>query len=610
MLSALLLALTFAAEAGGGPEPPSDGPPPSVVGVPPAAAGAAATTALLEAIARLEPVPPFGPAGFGPGDAGKTALPEAVSWEAFTRDPTHQGATGTCALFAEVAATEVQYALNNCDAPGVFETPPAGCLRRHGDDDPRAADHGLLRLDDRGRAVLDLSEQLILSCSGLGYAWGGSAVWPFMNERGDNRGASFDPYRPYALKYSRTGWGYWQWLDRVGTVQEAAAPYRFPYELPGLHGHAEAYERLVTRLRDERFPGTCPLVHRFGGGDPDGHDRRRPPRPFADDGCEIAQVAAQAGAGVPVFFRVPLAAHRRLGHEQALAWLAAGYVLVDVVGGPLEQDPDRPGRLRCASGACKPFDPSCVGHVILLIGFEDSGETLIVRDSNGSIYRVRRGDCGFGAGELTLLLLGDDPWRPAGPSVLALPAPSCTREEHRELYRWLRDDSDGDGIRNGWDVCLYSPNPRSIDREAPGDDHRIVGPGRLLEPVFEDGDAWPDERFELGDDEWDPALGLRSGCDTCPGLPVAQPAWRYPVPHGFRDDPDPWGWVCDGCPYSAEWSFETYRENVPTDENDADGDGITGCDTCPELRSYDPRGLVDTDDDGLGAACDPDQPER
>ena len=217
MLSALLLALTFAAEAGGGPEPPSDGPPPSVVGVPPAAAGAAATTALLEAIARLEPVPPFGPAGFGPGDAGKTALPEAVSWEAFTRDPTHQGATGTCALFAEVAATEVQYALNNCDAPGVFETPPAGCLRRHGDDDPRAADHGLLRLDDRGRAVLDLSEQLILSCSGLGYAWGGSAVWPFMNERGDNRGASFDPYRPYALKYSRTGWGYWPgWLYNSG----------------------------------------------------------------------------------------------------------------------------------------------------------------------------------------------------------------------------------------------------------------------------------------------------------------------------------------------------------------------------------------------------------
>lgn len=596
MLNALLLALLLAGDAGA-PAPWREPPDP------------AATAGLLEAIARLPPAPTL-PFADGSDGAGKAALPEAVSWEAFTRDPTHQGATGTCALFAEVAATEVQYAINNCDVPGVFDTPPAGCLRRPGDDDPRAADHRLLRLDERGRAVLDLSEQLILSCSGLGYAWGGSAVWPFMNERGDNRGASFDPRDPYELKYARSGWGYWQWLDRVGTVQEAAAPYRFPYELPGLHDHAAAYRQLTARRADEPFPGTCPLVHRFGAGDPDGDGPRAAPAPLADDGCELAQVADRAGAGPPVFFRVPLAAHRRLDAAAAPGWLAAGHVVVDVVGGPLEPDPDHPGRLRCAPGACRRDDPLCVGHVILLIGYEASGELLIVRDSNGAIYRVPRGDCGYGVGETTLLLLGDDPWNPAGPSVVALPAPTCARAEHRELYRWLRDDSDRDGIRNGWDVCLYSPNPAAIDRQAPGEDQRIVGTGRLLDPLFEDGDAWPDERFELEDDAWDPARGLRSGCDSCPGVPVAQPAWRYPVPTGFRDDPDPWGWVCDGCPYSAEWSFEAYRANVPSAENDPDGDGISGCDTCPALPSYDPRGLLDSDDDGLGDACDDDPAER
>jgi hypothetical protein len=285
-------------------------------------------------------------------------------------------------------------------------------------------------------------------------------------------------------------------------------------------------------------------------------------------------------------------------------------VVVDVVGGPLRPDPDHPGRLQCASTTCKPDDPQCAGHVILLIGYEESGEVLIVRDSNGSIYRVPRGDCGYGAGEMTLLLLGDNPWAPAGPSVVALPSPTCARGEHRELHRWLHDDSDRDGIRNGWDVCLHSPNPRSIDRQAPGEDHRITGPGRLLEPTFEDGDAWPDERFELDDDEWNPADGRRSGCDTCPGLPVAQPAWSYPTPTGFPVDTDPWGWVCDGCPYSREWSYEQYLENIPTAESDPDGDGISTCDSCGAAASYDPRGLVDTDDDGLGAACDDDQPAR
>lgn len=605
MLETLRLALLLAGSAAGG-DPPLDPPAPALATWD--RPDPAATAPLLEAIRRLPPAPPL-PAP-PPGLHAKSILPETVSWENFTRDPSHQGATGTCALFAEVAATEVQYAINNCDAPGVFPDPPAGCLRRPEDDDPRAAEHGLLRLDERGRAVLDLSEQLILSCSGLGFAWGGSAVWPFMNERGENRGASFDPFHPYDLKYARTGWGYWQWLDRIGTVQEAAAPYRFPYELPGLHDHAAAYARLSARLADEPFPGTCPLVHRPGAGDPDGDGPRPPPEPLADDGCEIAQVAARFGAGPPVFFRVPLAAHRRLDAAQAPPWLAAGYVLVDVVGGPLVPDPDHPGRLRCAPGACHRDDPGCVGHVILLIGYEDWGQTLIVRDSNGAIYRVGRGECGFGVGETTLLLLGDDPWHPAGPSVSALPAPTCARDEHRDLDRWLHDDSDGDGIRNGWDVCLYLPNPRAIDRDAPGEDPRIRGPGRLLDPVFEDGDAWPDERFPLADDEWDPRLGRRSGCDTCPGVPVAQPAWIYPVPFGFRDDRDPWGWVCDGCPYSFEWSFAAYRAAVPTDETDPDGDGITTCDTCEGLPSYDPRGLLDTDGDGLGAACDDDQPER
>ncbi|MBI5501730.1 MAG: hypothetical protein HY907_15910 [Deltaproteobacteria bacterium] len=535
--------------------------------------------------------------------AKQSAIPDAVSWETFTRDPVHQGATGTCALFADVAAIEIQYLLDNCDA---LPEPPAACPIRPEDDDPSAAGLVLVRTDDRGRLFLDLSEQLVLSCSGLGYAWGGAAVWPFQDEDGANRLSSFEPDEPYDLKIARTGWGYWQFLDRIGTVPETVVPYRLPFEREALHDYDAAYARLYGSSALDPFPGTCPLVHRRGAGDPDGDGPLEPPEPFAEGGCEIARVAERTGEAAPVFFRVPLGAHRAVAADDVVDYLAAGYVVVDVVGGNLVPDPEHPGRSRCDEATCAFGEPSCAGHVLVLVGYEDGGETLIVRDSNGSHHRVLRGACGYGVGEMSVLLLGDDPLHPGGPAVESLAAPTCSRAEHRELSRWLRDDSDGDGIRNGYDVCLFSANPRLIDRDAPGADPRIVGDGRLLDPVFTDGDAWPDEREEPGDTEWNPVEGLRSGCDSCPGLPVAQPARRTAPPEGFPEDPDPWGWVCDGCPYTPQESYAEYLERIPTDRGDRDGDGIHDlCDTCRRRATRDPRAMIDLDDDGRGTACDP-----
>jgi hypothetical protein len=584
MSGAFLLVLLLAAA----PPPPGD---------------AASADAWSQAVRSL-PLAPHLRAPTGTDAAKQSARPSSVVWEQFTHDPIHQRATSNCALFAEVAAAEVQYLLGNCDT---LDPPPPGCPLRPEDDDPSAAGRALIRSDANGRLWIDLSEQLVASCSGLGYGWGGSGVWPFMNEQGVPLVGRFDPDRPYDLKYARTGWGFWQWLDRVGTVVEEIAPYALPYETFGNHDYAASYARLFAAGgAREPFPGTCPLVHRFGAGDPDGDGPLAPPEPFADDGCEIAQVAERAGAGVPVFFRVPLAAHRRVAEEDLLDYLAAGYVVVDNIGGGLSPQPGAPGRLRCDYASCA-LDEDCRGHVILLVGYESGGATLVVRDSLGSHYRIRRGACGHGIGELMLTFLGGDPLHPSGPPVTSLAAPTCSRAEHRELYRWLRDDSDGDGIRNGYDACLYSANPRLVDRAAAGTDPRIIGQGALLDPVFDDGDAWPDEREPLGDDEWDPALGLRSGCDSCPGLPVAQTARNEAMADGFAEDRDPWSWACDGCPFTQEWSYAQYLERIPTDENDPDADGIAAvCDSCPGQYARWAADLVDLDGDTLGKVCDPD----
>lgn len=123
-------------------------------------------------------------------------------------------------------------------------------------------------------------------------------------------------------------------------------------------------------------------------------------------------------------------------------------------------------------------------------------------------------------------------------------------------------DSDGDGVLDGDDNCVNTPNADQAD--ADGD-----GAGDVCDPCPNDADDDAD-----GD-------GLCADVDNCPNAANADQA---------DGDLDGIGDVCDACPADAD--------------NDVDGDGVCGdVDNCPADANAD---QIDTDGDGLGDACDAD----
>jgi len=110
------------------------------------------------------------------------------------------------------------------------------------------------------------------------------------------------------------------------------------------------------------------------------------------------------------------------------------------------------------------------------------------------------------------------------------------------------DDSDGDGIRDPYDNCPYTPN------------------------------------FDQIDSDWD---GVGDACDSCPYW------WS---PDQSDSDGDGIGDACDNCRYTPN-----------AQQDDRDGDGIgDACDNCPGVWNPD---QTDSNGNGVGDVCEGSGPD-
>ena len=150
-------------------------------------------------------------------------------------------------------------------------------------------------------------------------------------------------------------------------------------------------------------------------------------------------------------------------------------------------------------------------------------------------------------------------------------------------------DTDGDGVPDSIDNCVFVPNPDQKDTDGDG-----VGDACDNCPTVPNANQADTDGDRVGD-----------ACDNCPT--VANP--------GQADaDHDGVGDACDNCPTVANATqIDTDHDgvgdacdNCPTvsnpDQLDTDGDGLGDlCDNCPTVPNPDQK---DTDFDRVGDACD------
>ncbi len=179
------------------------------------------------------------------------------------------------------------------------------------------------------------------------------------------------------------------------------------------------------------------------------------------------------------------------------------------------------------------------------------------------------------------------------------------------------DDTDGDGVADGFDNCPFVPNRDQADRDGDG-----VGDKCDNCPDVANKDQHDINANGIGD-ACDPDMdgdGIPNGQDICPTIPnpgqetvtaFGQGGVLIQSPAACTND-----WDRDGIPnaldnfplcYNPDQSDPT---NCPDQQRryhfvDTDGDGVPDLmDNCPLVYNPDQK---DTDGNGIGDACDPDK---
>ncbi len=179
------------------------------------------------------------------------------------------------------------------------------------------------------------------------------------------------------------------------------------------------------------------------------------------------------------------------------------------------------------------------------------------------------------------------------------------------------DDTDGDGVPDGFDNCPFVPNRDQLDSDGDG-----VGDKCDNCPFVANRSQHDINANGIGD-ECDPDMdgdGIRNEDDICPRIPNPGQEWVTAYGQGGVLIRSPAActndWDRDGIPnaldnfplcYNPDQSDPT---NCPDEQRryhfvDTDGDGVPDLmDNCPTVYNPDQR---DTDGNGIGDACDPDK---
>jgi len=166
------------------------------------------------------------------------------------------------------------------------------------------------------------------------------------------------------------------------------------------------------------------------------------------------------------------------------------------------------------------------------------------------------------------------------------------------------DDADGDGKSDGFDNCPFVANRDQVDSDGDGVGDACDNCPSIANPDQRDTDG--DGKGDACDDDID-GDGLLNGSDNCPGI--------Y-NPDQTNTDGDQFGDACDDdddndgikdaadhCPRYADASNPASVPGIQC-VVDTDGDGIDDArDNCPTISNTD---QLDTDNDGIGDACDKD----